>query len=97
MNSAVGKVDAGVSLAKGAEDAIANIRSGVDRVVHVVNDMSAALAEQTSASNSIAQQVERVAQAADESSSAAQSTSESARGLEKLALQMDRSLARFTV
>jgi methyl-accepting chemotaxis protein len=97
MNTAVGKVDAGVSLAKGAEDAIASIRGGVDRVVHVVSDMSAALAEQSSASNSIAQQVERVAQAADESSSAAQSTSESARGLEKLAAQMDQSLARFTV
>jgi methyl-accepting chemotaxis protein len=97
MTGAVGKVDAGVVLAKGAEDAIAGIRGSAERVLQVVGDMSTALSEQTAASNAIAQQVERVAQAADESSAAAQSTSESAHGLEQLAALMDQSLARFTV
>jgi len=97
MQGTVGKVSAGVALAESAEHAIGEIHQSAGKVVQVVADMSAALAEQSSAANSIARQVERVAQAADQGSAAARGTADSAQLLEQLASRMQQSLARFTV
>jgi methyl-accepting chemotaxis protein len=97
MQATVGKVETGVGLAKGAERAMRNIHESAARVGTVVADMSAALAEQSSAANAIAEQVERVAQGADQSSNAARGTADSAEELASLAEQMNHALARFKV
>jgi len=59
MDSAVDQVSGGVALANQAGSAIIQITDGAEHVVDVVNDISSSLAEQSSASNDIASQVEK--------------------------------------
>jgi methyl-accepting chemotaxis protein len=66
-------------------------------VVRVVNDISAALIEQSSASNDIATHVERVAQMSEENSTAAGQSAAAAQHLEELANAMRASVAQFRI
>ena len=54
----------------------------------MVSEITNAIREQGSASNNIAQQIERIAQMAEEASAAAQETSDNANMLERLATEM---------
>ena len=97
MNQAVERVEAGVGMAQRAESAIGDIRNESDQVVHAVNEISNALAEQSAASTSLAQQVERVAQATEENSAAAANTDDAARNLGQLANSMLGTMSKFKV
>jgi len=97
MSSAVGQVGGGVAKAQQAGGAINQIREGAGQVVQVVNDISAALVEQSSASNDIATHVERVAQMSEENSTAANQSATAAQHLEELAGAMRASVAQFKI
>ncbi len=97
MSQAAERVESGVALADRAGKAIIDIQSGAEQVQSHVNDITSSLSEQTVASQTIAQQVERVAQAAEENSAAAFSSSDSASSLERLAQAMRGATAKFSV
>lgn len=97
METAVDQVSGGVALAKQAGLAIVQIKDGAEQVVGVVNDISSALAEQSSASNDIAAQVEKVAQMTEENSAAAAETSSAANNLQELASDMRTTVNRFKI
>ncbi|MBU0593383.1 MAG: methyl-accepting chemotaxis protein [Gammaproteobacteria bacterium] len=97
MDDAVERVGSGAALAQQAGDAINQIKSGADQVVNVVNDISAALAEQSVASNDIAGHVERVAQMTEENSAAAGETASSAEHLHHLSVEMRSAVSRFKI
>lgn len=97
METAVDQVSGGVALANQAGSAIVQIKDGAEQVVGVVNDISSALAEQSSASNDIAAQVEKVAQMTEENSAAAAETSSAANNLQGLANTMQIAVNRFKI
>ena len=97
MSMAVTKVDSGVALARQAEDAINQIKDGSDKTISVVNDISSALVEQTSASNDISVHVEKVAQMTEENSAAASESAGSASHLEQLAEDMRATVSKFRI
>lgn len=97
MGNTVSQVDGGVALAHQAGDAINQIKQGSGQVVVVVNDISAALAEQSAASNDIATHVEKVAQMSEENSAAASKSASEASQLEALADTMRSSVSRFRI
>jgi methyl-accepting chemotaxis protein len=97
MEMAVDQVSGGVTLANQAGSAIIQIRDGAEQVVGVVNDISSALAEQSSASNDIASQVEKVAQMTEENSAAAAETASAANNLQELANNMQAAVSRFKI
>jgi methyl-accepting chemotaxis protein len=97
MSSAVNQVGGGVALANQAGSAIIQIKEGAEQVVGVVNDISSALAEQSSASNDIAAQVEKVAQMTEENSAAAAETASAANNLQELANTMQIAVNRFKI
>jgi methyl-accepting chemotaxis protein len=97
MSNAAGRVESGVTLADDAGEAITNIQQGSKRVEAHVGDITLILAEQDNASQSIAQQVERVAQAAEQNSAAARSSSEAAKNIEKLSQVMRATVGKFKV
>ncbi len=97
MSHAAERVESGAALADQAGQAITDIQQGAAQVQTHVNDITSALAEQSIASQTIAQQVERVAQAAEENSAAAHSSSQSAINIDRLAQAMHTAMARFQV
>ncbi|MHB1621248.1 MAG: methyl-accepting chemotaxis protein [Sulfuricella sp.] len=97
METAVDQVSGGVTLANQAGSAIIQIKDGAEQVVGVVNDISSALAEQSSASNDIAAQVEKVAQMTEENSAAAAETASAANNLQVLADTMQAAVSRFKI
>jgi methyl-accepting chemotaxis protein len=97
MSTAAGQVESGVTLADEAGEAITNIQQGSKQVQTHVGDITLILAEQDNASQSIAQQVERVAQAAEENSAAARSSSEAAKNIEQLTRAVRNAVSQFKV
>ncbi len=97
MSHAAERVESGVTLADQAGEAITNIQQGAGQVQTHVSDITSALSEQGIASQTIAQQVERVAQAAEENSAAARSSSDAAVNIEQLAKAMREAVAKFKV
>ena len=97
METAVDQVGGGVALANQAGSAIIQIKDGAEQVVGVVNDISSALAEQSSASNDIAAQVEKVAQMTEENSAAANESANAANNLQELANNMRTAVSRFKI
>jgi methyl-accepting chemotaxis protein len=95
MATAVQQVDHGVDLAGSAGEAIRDIRSSVEQVVAVVNDIGNAISEQSIASQQIAQRVEQVAQASEENNAAAEETASAARTLSQLAGGLRNTVAQF--
>ncbi len=93
----VDRVDGGVALAQQAGVAINQIKEGSGRVVSVVNDISSALAEQSSASDDIAKHVEEVAQMSEKNSAAANQTADAAGHLEQLTGAMRTLVSRFRI
>ena len=66
------RVSEGASLAHQAEEAINQIKSGVQQVVDAVSEISVALKEQSQANNENSQKVERIARLSDDNSNAFQ-------------------------
>ena len=97
IESAVDQVGAGAALANQAGTSIVQIKGGAEHVVNVVNDISSALSEQSSASNEIAAQVEKVAQMTEQNSAAAHATAGAANDLQELAGVMQAAVGRFRI
>jgi len=85
MQQAVGRVDSGVRLAGRAGESIGGISAGTERVVTAVNEISSALQEQSTVSNDIAANIERIAQMSEENSAATREARSSADLLRQLA------------
>ncbi len=80
-----------------ADEAMERIKAGAGRVVGTVNDISAALKEQSAASNEIAVNVERIAQMAEENSAAVSATTVTAQNLERLAAGLQEEVRHYRV
>ncbi|MBI1173723.1 MAG: HAMP domain-containing protein [Sideroxydans sp.] len=97
MAEMVGQVDGGVDLAHQAGEAINQITTESSQVLATVGDISAALVEQSKASNDIAAQIEKVAQMSEENSAAAEQSASAAEHLAKLADDMRTTVNRFKI
>ena len=97
MDNAVNQVGGGVRFAQQAEEAINQIKDGAGQVIGMVNDISSALMQQSSSSNAIATQVEKVAQMSEENSAAAGETANAANQLEQLANDMRATVSKFRI
>ena len=97
MGEAVAKVGDGAALAQQAGDTINQIKHGADQVVDVVNNISAALKQQNTASQDISSHVEKVAQMSEKNSAAAGASADAAQQLEELACTLRTSVARFKI
>jgi methyl-accepting chemotaxis protein len=97
MQVAVDRVGGGVELAQKAGDAINQIKEGASQVINVVNNISSALTEQSSASNDIATQVEKVAQMSEKNNAAASEAATAATHLESLASDIRQTVRQFKI
>jgi len=97
MEDGVERVHDGVSQAGQAAESITRIQGSVQKVAQVMEDISAALKEQTVASTEIAQNVERIAQMSEENSSAVDETARAAQHLETLAEKLHGTVVRFRI
>ncbi|MBI3221732.1 MAG: methyl-accepting chemotaxis protein [Nitrosomonadales bacterium] len=97
MSGAVGQVGEGVALAEQAGDAINQIKAKSAQVLATASDISAALEEQSKASNDIAVNIEKVAQMTEQNSAATNNTSNAADHLSELAESMRVTVDRFKI
>ena len=95
MSAAVDRVHAGNDLSQRAQATMAEIGNRSTSVVASVEEITSALREQSAASNDIARRVEQIAVASEENSAAVRSTAESAKSLEDVSADLQRSIARF--
>ena len=89
------QVEQGAQLAGQAGQAITEIQRNSRQVLDVVEEITLALGEQSSASQQIAQQTENVARVAEENSHAATHTAEAADRLEKLGVAIRERVQQF--
>ena len=97
MDKVVETTRQGVTDAESAQNSIAGIQQSFGEVASVIDDISAALAEQNVASNDLAKNTERVAQMSEENSGAAQSLLSLAHDLEDKAAQVKSAVGVFKV
>ena len=97
MKLAGERVQHGVSLAEQAGKAITEIQESSETIQTHVNDITASLAEQTVAGQTIAVQVERVAQAAEQNTATAKNSSELAGTIEQLGRELRDEVVKFKV
>lgn len=95
MASGVDQVKSGTHKAELAGQSIGTIQSGSARVVEAVNDISAALKEQSAASNGIARSIELIAQMVTTNNATAEHLAKVATELERLAEESAESLKFF--
>jgi methyl-accepting chemotaxis protein len=95
MTNGVVLVDAGAVAAAGAEKTIREIERGAERAVSSVAEISAALRQQSIASQEIAKHVENIAQMTLETSAASRETAASAERMNGLADAAKISVSRF--
>ena len=89
------QVAQGKSLAEDVAATLARINEGARLTMERINDISSAAAEQGTASNDIARNVERIAQMTEENSAAITQASPTARELEALAPRLPSEVAQF--
>ncbi|MGE5471571.1 MAG: methyl-accepting chemotaxis protein [Bacteroidota bacterium] len=97
MRETLVQVKTGRQLAEKAGNSIVSIRQAADDVVNVVADIADSIAEQSTASQSIAQQLEHVAQATEENNATSSETASSAHQLGQLAVEMRNATERFKI
>jgi methyl-accepting chemotaxis protein len=90
-----GRVSQGVDSARSAGECMGTVQHGAVEVVRVVNDISSALSEQSTASSQIAQSVERIAQMSDESAAAVKAVADAAQSLDALAATLSGAVSSF--
>jgi len=90
-------VNEGVQMAGRARESMEQIRVGGSRVVSSVNDISAALHEESAASNQVAQNVEKIARMTEENSNEARQLADAAQELERLSHHLNEEASRFRV
>ncbi|WP_283148025.1 methyl-accepting chemotaxis protein [Silvimonas soli] len=95
MSGAVEVARSAVGRAAQAESSIATIRESSSVAVDLVGQITNAIAEQSTASNVIANQVESVAQMTEQNSEAAQSTARSADELKLIVARLTAEIGRY--
>ena len=95
MQSGVEQVSSGVELANQAGESITRIREGALRVTQMVTGISDSIAEQSSAGNQIAQQLETIARMSEESAVAVRNTADAARELHSLSASLHQAVSQF--
>lgn len=95
MERVAGQVQEGGGLVQGAADSLRDIRGGTELALTRIRDVAEATREQTSASTSIAQQVEQIAQQVEGTSQAMQSAVSAVQDLERLASGLRELVGRF--
>ena len=95
MVTGVDQVKSGTQMAELAGQSIAEIQSGSARAVNAVNDISAALKEQSAASNDIARSIEQIAQMVNANNAAAEHVASAATEMERLADGLSTSVKFF--
>lgn len=95
MRGGVLEVNQGVETAGTAGQAIIEIRDSSDKVLHVVDQISFALREQTAASQDIARNVERSAQMAETNNVSVQELLKTSGGLKSLAISLQQEVSKF--
>jgi methyl-accepting chemotaxis protein len=86
----------GLTLAQSAGSVIEQIRAGSTRIVSAVDQISAALHQQSAASQDVARSVENIAQMAQTNSNAVDHVSSSAASIKELANSLEQQVARFS-
>jgi methyl-accepting chemotaxis protein len=97
METGVKQVEEGVGYAERAGGSIADIQNSALEVAEVVTNISQALAEQTVASGTIANNVERIAGVAEQNSQVARESAKHAKTLEQLAESLTQRVSHFQV
>jgi methyl-accepting chemotaxis protein len=97
MDQVSEQVHGTVQRAGNANDVMQQIGQGSRNGVTMVEEIAGAIREQSQASYSVAQQIERIAQMAEESSGAAEQSESAARDLAALAEDMRTLVARYRV
>ncbi|CAM3209575.1 chemotaxis protein [Pseudomonas floridensis] len=95
MRSGVLEVNTGVEMAGSAGQAIIEIRDSSSKVLHVVDQISFALREQTAASQDVARSVERSAQMAEQNNMSVQELLKTSGGLKTLASSLQHEVSKF--
>ncbi|MDD5240906.1 MAG: methyl-accepting chemotaxis protein [Sulfuricella sp.] len=95
MEAGVERVSEGASLARQAEDAINQIKSGVQHVVEAVSEISVALKEQSQTNTENSQKVESIARLSDDNSNSFQDIANTIGNLENLADNLHNAVGRF--
>ncbi|ROM50792.1 methyl-accepting chemotaxis protein [Pseudomonas rhodesiae] len=95
MRGGVLEVNQGVETAGTAGAAIVEIRDSSEKVLHVVDQISFALREQTAASQDVARNVERTAQMAEMNNVSVQELLKTSGGLKNLATSLQRVVSKF--
>ncbi len=89
------RIEGGLTLAHDAGGIMARIKQGAGHTVGVVDDISAALHEQTQVASSVAQSVESIAQRAEKDAAAVANVAQSATSLKHLAGELTTACRRF--
>lgn len=95
LQHTVGRVEAGVELARQADGSVAQIREGTAEVIVAVNEITEVLRGQAAATREIAQRVEGVSEGAREMSASAADSAAAAVGLQRLASELEGMAQRF--
>ncbi|MDE3208872.1 MAG: cache domain-containing protein, partial [Pseudomonadota bacterium] len=95
MESGASQVQAGVDLALQAGDALKKINEGSQRMVGMVHDIAAAIKEQSTASDEIANHVCRISQMAEENSGYVDKMLVESKELDKIAESLKKSISQF--
>lgn len=95
LQHTVGRVEAGVELARQADGSVAQIRAGTADVIVAVNEITEVLKGQAAATREIAQRVEGVSAGAREMSATAADSAAAAVGLQQLASELESMAQRF--
>jgi methyl-accepting chemotaxis protein len=97
VDQGVELVATSVSNANAAGDTVATLRDSAQHVAGIVDELNTALREQASAATEVAQKIETIVQHAEEASATAHNTAESADAVERIAVDMEKLVARFQV
>ncbi|SFN99157.1 methyl-accepting chemotaxis sensory transducer with Cache sensor [Formivibrio citricus] len=97
LGESVPQARQGVALTESTAAVLSEIRAGVLSTLDRIREVASSTREQSLASTSISQQVERIAQAVDETSATMAASAEEARRLEALAQTLQGNVSRFQV
>lgn len=95
LQQTVGRVQAGVKLAREVDGSVAQIRAGTAEVIVAVNEITEVLKGQAATTREIAVRVEGVSSGAQEMSGSAAESASASTELERLAGELERMAQRF--
>ncbi|WP_158253738.1 methyl-accepting chemotaxis protein [Chromobacterium alticapitis] len=97
MQQVVDRVNQEAEKARGASEAIQQIKTNSERSVELISEISSSIVEQGAASNVIAQKVEQIAQMAEANSRDAGDSADSANRLRRQAENIQQTVAQYQV